>query len=144
MIPEGSSVVYDYGSSSNLDIPEDCYIVLSTQLSNTDDKVLFFAEGIDDNGLGVMRKLSFIEGSFVYTILGGNENPITKTYTPTYSPNIYTWYVITMAPLINGSTQLLVNESVAENGTYPSDSLYPSDNLYPSFGTWMLKVEGGV
>lgn len=140
-IPKEKSIVYDSGSSSNLDIEDNCYIVLSTQLQTADDTVLFDANGEDDNGFDVMRKLSFIGGRFVYKIVS-NGSSIERKYTPKYPPNKYVWYVITMAPLIEGSTQLIVNESVAENGIYPSESTYPSSNLFPSFGTWTLKVEG--
>lgn len=151
-IPQGGAVVYDYGSNSNLDISENCYLVLSTQLLNSDDTLLFAAEGVDQNGYEVIRKLSFLSGSFVYSVLGNEGVLATQTYTPIYQPNEGIWYVITMAPLLqndNGEyfTQLIVSESKAVDGLYPSNSLYPkSENdenpLYPSFGVWSTVQEG--
>lgn len=147
VIPEDHMLSFDYGATSNLDIPEDIYVTLSTQLLEQKDIVLFDMEGVDSDGYEIRRKLSFIEGSFVYSILGKNDVLLTKTYTPTHAPSKYTWYVIVMSPILMDANDanyitLRVNESIAENGVYPQTQLYPSKNLYPSFGAWNLKVEG--
>ena len=148
-IPKGDSLTFDYGSNSNLDISEESYVVLSMQMPNNEDVVLFEATGENTDGFDLVRKLSFIEGKFVYSILGNQGMMITKEYNPVYSPNDYVWYVITMSPILFDETgkeyiDLIVNENIAEGGLYPSDSLYPSDDLYPYFGKWVLKVENGV
>lgn len=139
-IPVGSKVIYDYGSSSNIDIDENCYVVLSAQLLNGNDVVLFDAEGANDNGYAVMRKLSFSKGVFEYIILGANENIASATYEVENQPNQYVWYIIIMAPLlkVDGeyTTNLTVIESKAINGLYPSTTLYPSTSLYPTYGVW--------
>ena len=139
-IPVGSKLIYDYGSSSNLDIDENCYIALSTQLSNGNNIVLFDAEGVDDDGYSVVRKLSFNNGVFDYTVLGANETIASTTYEVKNQPNQYVWYIIIMAPLLKSDgkyyTELTVVESKTINGLYPSTTLYPSTSLYPSFGTW--------
>ena len=151
-ISKGGSIVYDYGSNSNLDISEDCYVVLSMQLLNNQDTLLFVAEGVDENGYEIIRKLSFTSGSFVYSVLGNEGNLITQTYTPSCQPNEYVWYVITMSPLLQNDggeyyVDLIVSESQAVNGLYPSDNLYPraeddENPLYPSFGVWETVKEG--
>lgn len=151
-IPESFRVVYNYGSNTNLDIDEDCYVVLSTQiltegevLNEEDEIVLFDAEGIDEDNNDIKRRLSFgVDESgnriFRYTVAKGD---IIKndTYKVTYRPNRYVWYVIIMAPLItdesgNYDTTLIVTESRAVNGLYPSKTRYPKGSLYPSFGVW--------
>ena len=152
LIPKDSSVVYDYGSNSNLDIPEDCYAVLSMQLFDNNDTLLFVAEGVDENGYEIIRKLSFTAGSFVYSVLGNKGVLITQTYTPSCQPNEYVWYIITMSPLLQNDDKgyyvdLVVSESQAVNGLYPSNDLYPraeddEDRLYPSFGVWETVKEG--
>lgn len=140
-IPTGSKVVFDYGSSSNLNIDENSYIVLSTQLFNGDETVLFYAEGKDEDGLEVSRSLVFSNGKFEYIVKGKRENIATFTTEESYVPNQYTWYIITMAPILvsesgNCYAELTVVESRLINGLYPSPTLYPSKNLYPTAGVW--------
>lgn len=149
IIPKNERITFNYGSTSNLDISEDSYIVLSTQMTNSDDVVLFEAEGIDEDEFSVVRKLSFIEGSFVYSVLDNQNVMLTKTYTPKNAPNDYVWYVIYMSPMILNELgeyeiSLRVNESKVEGGLYPEAELYPSADLYPTFGNWILKEEGIV
>lgn len=148
VIPEDHAVVYNYGATSNLDISENCYITLSTRLIKNKNLTIFDAQGEDINGNEIVRRLSYIDGSFVYSVLASDGNLFSKTYTPQYKPSDYTWYTIIMSPVItdgsNSYVSLIVNESVADDGIYPQKILYPSeiDPLYPSFGTWNLKVEG--
>ena len=139
VIPDSSSIIFDYNANSNLDIPESCYIVVSTQILNNNERVIFSAEGEDANGYELIRKLIFDGSHFVYSIIDSNGVPKTIQTEETYSPNEYKWYIITMSPFLgeNGDdTWIRVVESNAINGLYPSDSLYPSESLYPSFGTW--------
>ena len=139
-IPQGEYITYDYGSTSNLDITEDSYIVLSTQLLNGEDTVLFVAEGLDDNGNELIRKLSFENGRFTYMVGNSRDGYETRQYTPSkgYKPSRYVWYIITMSPYshTDRSTTLKVVESHVINSLYPSSNLYPSTSLYPKFGTW--------
>lgn len=152
-IPEGSRIVFDYGASSNLDIDENCYVVLSTQLKNAADTTLFYAEGVDVAGLEVYRNLSFHNGRFEYSVGIANNIVSTSIFPAVDSediliPNQYVWYILTMSPMLtneNGQyyTELSVVESKLVNGTYPSSSLYPkADGVYPSAGVWdRLKEE---
>lgn len=145
-IKDNSNITFDYGSTSNLDIPEDSYIVLSTQLLNSNDTAIFVAEGKDIGGNHAIRKLSFSSGSFEY-IVSDNDLTITKIYTPQNKPNKYVWYIITMSPILgaDGSkTTLIVSENTPVNSLYPSDTLYPSKTLYPSFGIWETAKVGEV
>ena len=140
-IPANSRIVFDYGSSSNLNIDESSYIVLSTQLLNDDETTLFYAEGNDDDGFSVLRKLIFSNGIFEYVVKGNGENIAHATYEAKYHPNQYVWYIIIMSPIQkdeNGKhyTEISVTESRLVNGLYPSPTLYPSENLYPTAGIW--------
>ena len=140
-IPDDSRIVFDYGSSSNLDIDENCYIVLSTQLLKDKETLLFYAEGNDNNGFDILRKLTYNNGIFEYVIKGNDEKIVYATYEANYTPNQYVWYVIVMAPmLIDESgiyyTEFTIIESSLVNGLYPSSNLYPSENLYPTAGIW--------
>ena len=140
-IPTNSKIVFDYGSSSNLDIDESSYITLSTQLTNSEETTLFYAEGNDDNDFSVLRKLTFNNGVFEYVVKGNGENVAYATYEVKYSPNQYVWYIIVMPPIQrdesgNFYAELTVTESRLINGLYPSPTLYPSENLYPTAGVW--------
>lgn len=146
-IPLGSKVVFDYGSSSNLDIDENSYVVLSTQLFNGDVTTLFYAEGKDKDGFEVLRSLVFSNGKFEYIVKGERENIATFITEKIYAPNQYKWYVITMSPILvseSGSyyAELTVVESCLINGLYPSPISYPSTKLYPTAGNWD-KLKGG-
>lgn len=139
LIPENSSIVYDYGTTSPIDIPESSYMVISTQLSDTNKRMLLSAEGVDDNGNYVSRKLMFSDNKFVYTIVSGTGVPVEKKYTIKNSPSRYVWYIIIMSPYLgdNGvDTTLTVTESVAVNQLYPKETIYPGATQYPSFGEW--------
>lgn len=140
-IPTNSRIIFDYGSSSNLDIDESSYITLNTQLINNNETTLFYAEGNDDAGFNILRKLTFNNGIFEYIIKGNGENIASATYEAKYNPNQYVWYIIVMSPIQrdeNGNfyAELTVTESRLINGLYPSPTLYPSENLYPTAGNW--------
>ena len=140
-IPENSSVVYDYGANFNLNISEDSYIVLSTQLRDTKNRLLFNIEGVDDNGDEIFRKLSFVNNSFEYIVLGSGDKLLTKQYVVATPPSQNVWYIITMSPiLLNENGEAYIKLTVAENKTsgslYPSKQLYPSTTLYPHIGSW--------
>lgn len=140
-IPSGHKVVYDYGVSSNLDINENSYIALSTQLSSDEYTILFFAEGYDDNGYEVKRKLSYGDGEFNYMVEEQGGIVVSATYTVTNRPSGYVWYNIFMSPLIetgDGNQAVVFNvyESKIINCIYPSEDLYPNEEFYPVFGNW--------
>lgn len=145
-IPTSSSVVFDYGATSDLDIPESSYMIISTQLSDASGRLIFSAEGTDGSGNSIVRKLSFKSGYFVYEITDGSG--VLKTYrsSQTFSPNQYKWYIIIMYPYRNGgsATMLSVTESNLKDGIYPRENLYPYETLYPSFGVWDKLKSGGV
>lgn len=149
VIPNNHSILYNYGATSNLDISETCYITLSTHLLENGDLTIFDAQGEDKDGNEIVRRLSYIEGEFIYSVLDSNSTLFSKKYTPQHKPSDYVWYTITMSPVLtsdNGDyVSLKVNESIAEGGLYPQTGLLPSTSTirYPSYGTWNLKVEGG-
>lgn len=141
LIPENSSIVYDYGANFNLDISEDSYIVLSTQLTESEDRLLFDIEGVDDSGEEIFRRLSFVDNSFEYIVLGDGGRLLTKQYAITDPPSQNVWYVITMSPILmdeNGEAyiKLTVAENKASGALYPSKQLYPSTTRYPRIGSW--------
>lgn len=150
-ISDNSSIFFDYDSTANLDISENSYIVLSTQLLNADDRTIFLAEGKDGDDNELIRKLSFVSGGFEYIISNGISS-IVKTYVPENLPSKYTWYIITMSPITGDDAldaTLRVVEIKAVNGKYPSSTLYPTSSssetpLYPSFGTWETVKVGEV
>lgn len=140
-IPSGAKVVYDYGVSSSLDINEDSYIAISTQLLSGEEATLFFAEGRDDMGYELKRKLSYKDGEFRYDVVGRNGVAKSTKYKVVNKPSEYVWYNILMSPLIEVATdEYTVELNVFEGKTidciYPSENLYPSDDLYPIFGNW--------
>lgn len=145
-IPTSSSVVFDYGATSGLDVPESSYMIISTQLSDASDRLIFSAEGTDSDKNNIARKLSFKSGYFVYEIT--DENGVLKIYRSpqAFSPNQYKWYIIIMYPYRNGgsATMMSVTESNLKDGVYPRRSLYPYETLYPSFGVWDKLKSGGV
>ena len=59
-IKNNSKVIYDYNGNATLDISEDAYITLSTRIDSIDNTILFIAEGLDDDGNELIRKLSYI------------------------------------------------------------------------------------
>lgn len=137
-IPERYKVVYD---NSTLDIDEESYIVISTQLLNGADTTVFFAEGFDYNGNEVKRKLTYNNGEFIYDIVGQEGIIRNTTKKVTNKPSQYVWYIIFMSPLIkddNGvyTAKLDIVESRVVDCVYPSETLYPEENFYPTFGNW--------
>lgn len=145
VISDDSQIIYDYGTTSSIDIPESSYMVISTQLSDTNKKTLFLAEGTDAEGNSISRNLVFLNQKFVYTVVSGNGVPVEKTYTVKNLPSRYVWYIIIMSPYLgdNGvDTILTVTESVAINYLSPQETLYPGTDIYPKFGEWdKLKKE---
>ena len=150
-IPNEFKVVYDNKESLNFDIDEDSYIVFSTQLLSKDDAIVFFAEGYDDIGYELKRRLTYTGGSFVYEIVGQNGILKTAIYDVINKPSEYIWYNIFMSPLIESddgeyTVSLEVFEGKVINCIYPSKSLYPmaeaawdeagSKDFYPIFGNW--------
>ena len=140
-VPEEYKVVYDYGVSSDLDINEDSYLALSTQLLSGDETTLFFAEGYDDMGYELKRKLSYSNGKFSYDVVGQNGIIKSATYEVTNRPSEYVWYNIIMSPLIETNdgeytVELDVFEGKVINCIYPSENLYPNSDFYPTFGNW--------
>ncbi len=149
-IPNGVSVIFNYGATSDLDISEKSMVVLSTQIPNMDEKLLFSAEGTNDNGTVAFRRLYYRTNQFVYEIT--DQNGVLKTYAtqfPTkYRPNKRRWYIITMYPYKTNAVlkdMLRVVECEADGGLYPKQTLYPSETLYPRFADdWLYSSSGGV
>lgn len=142
VLPDDSYIVFERGTSSDINISEDVSIVLSTQISDEKERTLFSMEG-DEGGTQIARNLSYANGSFLYTVTNSDGNSTSVTYTPGYAPSRYTWYIIIMAPFSGVTNDILtVIESRATNGLYPSSKLYPGQRA-PSFGTWD-KLKAGV
>lgn len=140
-VPKESKIIYDYGVSSSLDISEESYIAFSTQLLSSSDATLFFAEGHDDAGYELKRKLSYSNGIFKYEVAGMNGAVASATHTATSRPSEYVWFNIFMSPLIETgdgeyTVELNIFESNVINCRYPSESLYPREDFYPAFGNW--------
>lgn len=142
-IPASSSIVYDYGSNSGLDISESCCIVLSTQFNDSKNRVVFSAEGVNDSGANITRRLSYSDGYFVYDIT--NDDGVLKTFRSSskYYPDKYKWYIISMYPYSTNGTLIQVTESKLKNGLFPRQALYPSESLHPTFGVWDKLKNGG-
>ena len=140
-IPSGFKVVYDPDSSLNLDIGEDSYIALSTQLLSGDKTTLFLAEGYDDDDYYLKRELSYSGGEFKYVVIGKASTLKSVTYKVANNPSDYVWYNILMSPMIKTddgeyTIELKVFESKVVDCIYPSENLYPRDDFYPTFGNW--------
>ena len=140
-IPDEFKVVYGYDSSSKFDINENSYIAFSTQLLTGDETTLFFAEGYDDEGHDVKRKLSYSNGYFVYEITGENGVFKSATYKVVNMPSEYVWYNIFMSPLIEVydgeyDVDLKIFEGSVIGCIYPSENLYPGEDFYPLRGNW--------
>lgn len=138
-IKNNSKVIYDYNGNATLDISEDAYITLSTRIDSIDNTILFIAEGLDDDGNELIRKLSYIpdngNGLLLYTLIKG-DSVLTFEYNLKHVPFENVWYIIVMYPEKNNSISLKVTESIAEGGLYPEEYLYPGIDVYPHFGTW--------
>lgn len=147
-IPENFKVIYD---NSTLDINKESYIVLSTQLLSGTDTTVFFAEGYNDNGKTVKRRLVYNNsnkeyGEFKYDVEGYDierREIIAKqaTHKVDNKPSQYVWYIIFMSPLTknengNYDVQLNIVESKVVDCIYPSEDLYPNTDFYPTFGNW--------
>ena len=141
-IPDEFKVVYDDDASLNFDIKEDSYIALSTQLLSGAETTLFFAEGYDDMGYKIRRKLSYSNGEFRYEITGQDGIVRSATCKIINRPSEYVWYNIFMSPLIRTddeeyNVELNIFEGKVIDCIYPSENLYPrEDGFYPAFGNW--------
>lgn len=137
-IPEDTSVVFSgTANGKELEINEDSYVVLSFQFNKTQNATLFEMSGTDRYFNAITRKLVYTASSreLKYTITKGD---IIASYTKQLSDTVseLCWYVITLYPLNNNSTEFKLIESVAEGGLFPSEELYPEEDLYPYLGEW--------
>lgn len=142
---KNSKIVYDTDTNTNIDIDEESYITLSTQiypLSNSDTVNLIKLTGQDNEGNETSRTLLYTNGDIKYTVQCG-DYVYTQAYKVANKPSRYVWYIILMSPILeNDSGEKYVFINVAEskkiNGLYPSKTLLPSskNKIYPSFGTW--------
>lgn len=147
-----SAIYFDYNANSDLEIPDDAWVTLSTQLLDSSDRTIFEMEGSTIAGKTLLRRLSFKNGKFVYrasiTDLNGDIYPIDKEYTPTNTPGRYVWFIFTMSPYLENDdreTVFRVTERTAKNelARKPSSDLTPSGTLVPSFGGWNTNDSGG-
>lgn len=147
-----SAIYFDYNANSDLEIPDDAWVTLSTQLLDSSDRTIFEMEGSTIAGETLLRRLSFKNGKFVYrasiTDLNGDIYPIDKEYTPTNTPGRYVWFIFTMSPYLGtdgNETVFRVTERTAKNelAHKPSSNLTPSETLVPSFGGWNTNDSGG-
>lgn len=142
-IPDKHKVVYDTDASLNFDISEDSYIAFSTQLLSHNESTLFVAEGRDDAGNAISRKLIYNNGNLKYTVTGVIEGEeVSADFTKeVVKPSEYVWYNILMSPLIESedgeyTVNLDVFEGMVIDCVYPSEDLYPKNDFYPTFGKW--------
>lgn len=146
-----SAIYFDYNANSDLEIPDDAWVTLSTQLLDSSNCTIFDMGGKNSKGEILRRRLSFLNGKFIYyvvTINSGNVDTIKKTYTPTNTPGRYVWFIFTMSPYLgtDGSeTVFRVTERTAKSelALKPSGNLAPSETLIPSFGGWYTNDSGG-
>ena len=146
-----SAIYFDYNANSDLEIPDDAWVTLSTQLLDSSNCTIFNMGGKNSKGETLLRRLSFLNGKFIYyvtTINSGNVNTIKKTYTPVNTPGRYVWFIFTMSPYLENDdreTVFRVTERTAKNerALKPSSDLPPSENLVPSFGGWNTNSSGG-
>lgn len=146
-----SAIYFDYNANSDLEIPDDAWVTLSTQLLDSSNCTIFDMGGKNSKGEILRRRLSFLNGKFIYyvvTINSGNVDTIKKTYTPTNTPGRYVWFIFTMSPYLgtDGSeTVFRVTERTAKSelARKPSGDLAPSETLVPSFGGWYTNDSGG-
>lgn len=134
VIPDDTTISFDYGLTSELDISETSNMVLSMQfVPNNSLTTLFEAEGYV-SGCRVSRKLYYdsIQSSFVYNVVDASGNMATIKHSLNHQPSLHTWYVIVMTP-----TSLVVSENIIYNANYPKTSKYPAKNSYPYFGEWV-------
>lgn len=146
----GQKVIFDYNSTSNLDVPEDSYIVLSFQIpSGTADSFfeyeIFYAEGTSENGNINTRKLTFMNNTFFYYI-ETNGNSARASHKTLIDYGDYTWFNVVLCPVSKTEdtyvTDLIVTESSADSGRSPSNTEYPGTNEYPSFGEYVVGGSG--
>ena len=140
-IPDKFKVVYGYDSNSKFNINEDSYIAFSTQLLTKAETTLFFAEGFNDKGHEVKRKLSYSNEYFIYEVTGENGVFKSATHKVTNMPSEYVWYNIFMSPLIEigddeYDVELKIFEGRVVGCIYPSENLYPEEGFYPLRGNW--------
>ena len=144
-IPEGTKIVFSKTSNGkDLSIDENSYVVLSFGFDKTEDVTFFEASGIDDYLNTVTRKLEYISSSrsFKYTATSGNTVATREEQLSEVIGDLC-WYIVTLYPLVNGTVDFNVVESISEGGLFPGDDLYPEESLYPDFGEWN-KLRGEV
>ena len=144
-IPEYTSIVFsDTSSGKNLEIDEASYVVLSFKFDKTQNITFFEMSGVDEQLNAVSRKLEYtaLNRMLKYTVTKGNvvatcEKQLSKTVSE------LCWYVVTLYPLIDGSVDYKIVESISEGCLFPDEDLYPiaendteEEPLYPDFGEW--------
>lgn len=144
-IPEYTSIVFSNTSSGkNLEIDEASYVVLSFKFDKTQNITFFEMSGVDEQLNAVSRKLEYtaLNRMLKYTVTKGNvvatcEKQLSKTVSE------LCWYVVTLYPLIDGSVDYKIVESISEGCLFPDEDLYPiaendteEEPLYPDFGEW--------
>ena len=140
-IPENFKVVYSDEESLNFDIDENSYITFSTQLLFDNKATLFVAEGRNDAGDTISRKLLYNIGFFNYIIEQNGLIVGSKAYKVKNKPSEYVWYNIFMPPLTK-MEEFDVYEGKIINCIYPSEYLYPNKDFYPVWGNWDNLKEG--
>lgn len=149
-IEDSSSISYTTDANTYLDIDENCYVVLSTQLPSSRNGIVFEMTGVDESGNDISRTLVYDSGKFTYTVSTSGSS-LTDEHSVLNIPNEYTWYIIQMSPCLTQETgeqyvSLFVTESITENRPYPQaenseNVFYPQAEdsegaFYPSIGTW--------
>lgn len=138
-----SMVVFEGNINANLEIPESAYTVLSFQIIDDIDTMLFDMSGIDKYGYEVKAWLNYTAKtkSLTYTYTKTNGDYATIEYTLSHPPAATSWYIVKLCPFSkdkdeNMTIDMLVTERVAKGALYPSNTIYPQTTRYPYNGQW--------
>lgn len=137
-IPDGTNVVFEGNANGrDLQIDENSYVVLSFQFDKSQNTTLFDMFGTDESADNISRKLEYVASDSIlkYTVTKGSITATCEKQIDNMIGDIC-WYVVTLYPLIGGTIDFKVIESISghlsdedtgEWGLYPDDTLYPED-----------------
>lgn len=144
VLPDDSEVVFEGNFNADLNISENSYIIISTQLLKNKDCVLLEMNGVDEYSYGIKSELKYEADikTFTYIIEKEDGEYTSTSYILNNIPSGTVWYIITLYPLSEDGL-IKVKEITSANALYPNNELYPSDDLYPYNGEW-LDYKGGI
>ena len=152
-IPLESSIVFDVTANGRgLNLEEDSYVVISTQIQKKHNLVLFEMSGEDSMLNPLSRRLEFSlnDNALKYSVKKG-DIVAKKSVGVSNTHSERCWYIIKLYPLLQQDgtyyTDMEIVESTTVNPLLPkannnSNRLYPSGNVYPYNGSWNQLREG--